>query len=73
MKEFYDLMVCYYKSCSEDHYYFRRLKSAYDAIKQDMGCSPYYSYEELKTHMKEHDIFRCGDGDYTLTRCKFED
>ncbi len=76
MKEFYDLMICYYKSCHEDHYYFRSMKNAYDAIKQDMesqGYRPNYSYEEVETYMKEHYIFRCGNGDYTLTRCEFED
>lgn len=76
MNEFYDLMICYHKSCHEDHYYFRSMKNAYDTIKQDMesqGYSPIYSYEEVETYMKENYFFRCGNGEYTLTRCEFED
>ena len=78
MNEFYDLMVCYCKSCSEDHYYFRSLKNAHEVIKQHMerqGHSPLYSYEEFEKYMKENDVFQCicGDEDYILTKCSFED
>lgn len=78
MNEFYDFMVYNYKSCSEDHYYFRSLKNAFEAIKQYMKrqeYSPSYSHEKVEAYMKEHDIFYCicGDENYTLTRCNFED
>lgn len=76
MKEFYDLIVCYYKAATEEHHYFHDLKNCYEWIKEDMkscGYNPYHTYEEVDLYMKSQDVYRCGDGDYIIVRCLFED
>ena len=76
MNELYHLIVCYYKASTEEHHYFHSLKNCYDWVKKDMemsGYSPYRSYEEVEQFMSDHNVYRCGDGDYMIVKEQFDD